>query len=66
MLIGKKVRLQPNRGQERDFFRFAGTNRFAWNESLAFYEDVYRSGGGYATLADLMKHLQDLTQKISA
>lgn len=60
MLIGKKVRLQPNRGQERDFFRFAGTNRFAWNESLAFYEDVYRSGGGYATLADLMKHLQDM------
>ena len=27
MLIGKKVRLQPNRGQERDFFRFAGTNQ---------------------------------------
>lgn len=60
MLTGKKVRLQPNKSQTQDFFRFAGTNRFAWNESLAFYESVYKTKGEYATLSDMMKHLQDL------
>ena len=40
MLFGKKVRLQPNKEQTNDFCRFAGTNRFSWNESLAFYESV--------------------------
>ena len=60
MLIGKKVRLQPNKSQAQDFFRFAGTNRFAWNESLAFYESVYKDKGKYATLSDMMKHLQNL------
>lgn len=60
MLIGKKVRLQPNKEQEQDFFRFAGTNRFSWNESLAFCESVYKDKGEYATLSVLMKHLQDM------
>ena len=60
MLIGKKVRLQPNKEQEHNFFRFAGTNRFSWNESLAFYESVYKDKGEYAALSDMMKHLQDL------
>ena len=60
MLIGKKVRLQPNKTQAQDFFRFAGTNRFSWNESLAFYESIYKDKGEYATLSDMMKHLQDL------
>ncbi len=60
MLIGKKVRLQPNKEQEQDFRRFAGTNRFSWNESRAFYESVYKDKGEYATLSDMMKHLQDL------
>ena len=60
MLVGKKVRLQPNKFQTQDFFRFAGTNRFSWNESRAFYESVYKNKGEYATLSDMMKHLQEL------
>ena len=36
MLIGKVVRLEPNIEQEEQFKKFAGTNRFAWNESKAF------------------------------
>lgn len=60
MLIGKKVRLQPNKTQEEAFFKFAGTNRFAWNESLSFYESVYKDKGEYANLSELMHHLQDL------
>ena len=60
MLIGKKVRLQPNKEQTQTFFRFAGTNRFVWNESLAFSESVYKEKGEYVTLSDMWKHLQDL------
>ena len=45
MLIGKVVRLEPNIEQEEQFKKFAGTNRFAWNESKAFlWFDVGRKG----------------------
>lgn len=60
MLIGKVVRLQPNKEQTVDFFRFAGTNRFAWNESKTFYDKIWKDESRYASMSDLMKHLQDL------
>lgn len=60
MLIGKVVRLQPNKEQESLFRQFAGTNRFAWNESKSFYDKVWREENRYATLSDMMKHLQVL------
>lgn len=60
MLVGKRVRLEVNKTQNAVCFRFAGTDRFAWNESLAFYEKLYKEKGNYASLSDMMKHLQDL------
>jgi putative transposase len=60
MLRGKKVCLQPNKKQEEMFFVFSGTSRFAWNESLAYYERMHEETGEYARLRDLMKHLQQL------
>ena len=60
MLIGSKVMLQPNMKQTQDFFRFAGTNRFAWNQSKDFYDTLFKDKGEYASLSDLMHHLQDL------
>lgn len=60
MLLSKKVVLQPNKEQIQDFLRFAGTNRFAWNQGKNFYDTLYKEKGEYATLKDLMKHLQDL------
>lgn len=60
MLVGKKVMLQPNKEQEQDFFRFAGTSRFAWNQSKDFYDTLFRNKGEYAKLSDLMCHLQDM------
>ncbi len=59
-MIGKVVRLQPNKEQEILFRQFAGTNRFAWNESKSFYDKVWREENRYATLSDMMKHLQNL------
>lgn len=60
MLIGKFVRLEPNKEQEQAFLRFVGGNRFAWNESKSYLDNLYRNEKRYATLSDLMKHLQDL------
>lgn len=60
MLVGNKVMLQPNMEQTQDFFRFAGTNRFSWNQSKDFYDTLLKEKGEYATLPDLMHHLQDM------
>ena len=60
MLLGNVVRLQPNKEQESLFFQFAGTNRFAWNESKDFYDTLFKEKGEYATVQQMIKHLQDL------
>ena len=60
MLVGKKVMLQLNKEQEHEFFKFAGTNRFAWNQSKDFYDTLFKDKGEYAKLSDLMHHLQDM------
>lgn len=60
MLSGNVVRLQPNKEQESLFFQFAGTNRFAWNKSKDFYDTLFREKGEYATIQQMIEHLQDL------
>lgn len=60
MLIGRKIRLQPNKEQIQFFLRFAGTNRFAWNECKSYYDRVFKEENRYATVSDMMKHLQDM------
>lgn len=60
MLVGKVVRLQPNKEQIQSFLQFAGTNRFAWNECKSYYDKVFKEETRYATLSDMTKHLQDL------
>lgn len=60
MLVAKKVRLEPNKEQIEYFKRFAGTNRFAWNTCKAFYDNLWETKQEYASVKDLMKHLQDL------
>ncbi len=60
MLVGKVVRLQPNKEQIQLFLQFAGTSRFAWNECKSYYDKVFKEENRYATVSDMMKHLQDL------
>ena len=60
MLVGKVVRLQPNKEQVQSFLQFAGTNRFAWNECKSYYDKVFKEENRYATVSDMMKHLQGL------
>ncbi len=42
------------------FKRFAGTNRFAWNESKAFYDKVWEDNKEYASIQNMIEYLQDL------
>ena len=60
MLLGNVVRLQPNKEQESLFFQFAGTNRFAWNQSKDFYDTLFKDKGEYATVQQMIEYLQDL------
>lgn len=60
MLVGKVVRLQPNKEQIQSFLQFVGTNRFAWNECKSYYDKAFKEEKRYVTLSDMMKHLQDL------
>ena len=60
MLLGRPVRLQPDKEQLNKYFQFAGTARFAWNMCKARYDKVLEEEGRYSTISELMKYLQDL------
>lgn len=60
MKLSNVVRLQPNSYQEQMFKQFAGTNRFAWNESRDFYDKMWKENKKYASTQDMIEHLQDL------
>ena len=42
MKIAKKIRLYPTKDQEEMFWRFSGTSRWAWNESLRYHNQRYK------------------------
>ena len=65
MKLSKVVRLQPNKYQEQMFRQFAGTNRFAWNQSKAFYDKMWNDNKEYASVQDMIKNLQDLKHNSS-
>ena len=60
MQIAKKIRLYPNKEQEELFWQFAGTSRWAWNESLAYRIDRYEKDGSNTTIQQGIEHIQDL------
>lgn len=60
MKLSKVVRLQPNTYQEQMFRQFAGTNRFAWNQSKDFYDKMWKDNKEYASVQDMIEHLQDM------
>ncbi len=60
MKLGNVVRLEPSIEQESLFRQFGGTARFAWNECKSFYDTMYKTNGKYATVQELIEHIQDL------
>lgn len=60
MEMGVKVRLQPNKEQIALFKQFCGTSRFAWNESKSFYDKLWEEKKEYASVQQMIEHLQEL------
>lgn len=60
MQIANKIRIYPAKEQEEQLFQFAGTSRFAWNESLAYRQDRYENQQLNTTVQECIEHLQDL------
>lgn len=60
MQIAKKIRLYLNKEQEELFWQFAGTSRWAWNESLAYRIARYGKDGSNTTIQQGIEHIQDL------
>lgn len=62
-MISKKIRLYPDKEQTQFFWQYAGTVRFVWNESLAFWNTVYEQTGKSPTKADMRHHLVELSKE---
>lgn len=60
MQIAKKIRLYPNKEQEELCWQFAGTSRWAWNESLSYRQDRYDKEKSHTTIQQCIEHVQDL------
>lgn len=44
MILGQRIRLDPNNAQATKLTRFAGAARFAWNWGLARWQEKYAAG----------------------
>lgn len=60
MIRAKKVRLEPNKEQEKAFWRFTSANRVVWNMCKAKYEEAFQKDGTYLSLSDLRKYIKEL------
>ncbi len=60
MQIANKIRIYPTKEQEELLKQFAGTSRFAWNESLGYRVDRYEKQGLNTTIQQGIEHLQEL------
>lgn len=47
MMLAKKVRIKPNKGQELQLWKSVGTARWAYNWTLAKQEENYKNGGKF-------------------
>lgn len=60
MQRGHRIRLMPNSRQERQFRRFCGAARFAWNESLAFIKQTWDIEHRHPSQKEQRAHLREL------
>ena len=60
MEISKKIALFPDKETTEQFFRFAGTARWAYNECLRFRMDRYENEHLTTSVQQCIEHIQDL------
>ncbi len=63
MIKTYKVRLEPNKEQEKLLWQSAGTARWAYNWTLAKQEENYKKGGKFLNDGDLRKEITQLKKK---
>lgn len=60
LIVGGKIRLYPSPEQEKLFWKFSNTARFAYNECLAYKIQVYQEHNYSCKVQDLIEHIQEL------
>ena len=55
-----KIRLYPNKEQEKQFYIFSNTARFVYNESLAYSIKYYEEKKKYPNVQDMINHIKEL------
>lgn len=60
MILGKKVRLYPNKEQEQKLWASVGTSRYIYNWTLAKQQENYKNGGKFISDNDLRKEITQL------
>ena len=60
MEISKKITLFPDKKTTEQFFQFAGTARWAYNECLRFRMDRYENEHLTTSIQQCIEHIQDL------
>lgn len=57
MILAKKIRIIPNKEQQQQLWKSAGTARFIYNWTLAKQEENYKNGGKFISDNDLRKEI---------
>lgn len=57
MILAKKIRLKPNKVQEKKLYQSCGTARFIYNWTLSKQKENYENGGKFLSDNDLRKKI---------
>ena len=63
MIKAVKVRLRPNKEQEQQLWKSAGTARFAYNWTLARQKENHDNGGQFLNHYEMRKEFTELKKK---
>jgi putative transposase len=60
MIVGRRLRLKPDKSQEEWLKQNAGVSRFIYNFSLAMKEDAYKNKGIVLGQKEIMRQITDM------
>lgn len=63
MILGKKVRLKPTKGQEEKMWKSVGTARWVYNWTLARQQENYKQGNKFISNNNLRKEITVMKQQ---
>lgn len=60
MILAKKVRLKPNKEQERQLWKSVGTARWVYNWTLSKQEESYKNDGKFISDGEFTKRINSI------